>query len=71
MNLYYGYIEHTNIFRRVLRLDIDLVIDHNISILKYNPLAGSSYTRLPKELNHQRKGLILKIFVIMNDLNGV
>ena len=58
MNLYYDYIEHTNIFRRVLRLDIDSVIDHNISILKYNPLAGSSYTRLPKELNHQRKGLI-------------
>ena len=50
---------------------IDSVIDHNNSILKlllviqYNcfqikdySLAGSSYIELPKELNHQRKGLI-------------
>ena len=26
----------------------DSVIDHTISILKYNPLAGSSYIQLPK-----------------------
>ena len=25
---------------------------------KYTPLAGSSYIKLPKELNHPRKGLI-------------
>ena len=25
---------------------------------EYNPLAGNSYTKLQKELNHQRKGLI-------------
>ena len=31
---------------------IDSVIDHNISISKYNPLAGSSYAKLPKELDH-------------------
>ena len=37
---------------------IDSVIDHNMSILKYNPLAGSSYIKLPKELDHPRKGLI-------------
>ena len=37
---------------------IDSVIDDTISISKYNPLAGSSYTKLPKELDHQRKGLI-------------
>ena len=37
---------------------IDSVIDHTISILKYNPLARSSYIKLPKELNHSRKGLI-------------
>ena len=37
---------------------IDPVIDHNISISKYNPLAGSSYIELPKELNHPKKGLI-------------
>ena len=37
---------------------IDSVIDHTISILKYNPLAESSYIRLPKELDHPRKGFI-------------
>ena len=37
---------------------IDSVIEHNISISKYNPLAGSSYIKLPKELDHPRKGLI-------------
>ena len=37
---------------------IDSVIDHNIHISKYNPLAGNSYTELPKELSHQRKGMI-------------
>ena len=29
----------------------DSVIDHNINISKYNPLAGSSYIELSKELN--------------------
>ena len=37
---------------------IDSVTDHTISISKYNPLAGSSYIKLPKELDHPRKGLI-------------
>ena len=37
---------------------IDSVIDHNISISKYNPLTGSSSIKLPKELDHPRKGLI-------------
>ena len=37
---------------------IDSAIDRNISISKYNPLAGSSYIKLPKELNHIRKRLI-------------
>ena len=37
---------------------IDSVINHTISISKYNPLAGSSYTKLPKELDCPRKGLI-------------
>ena len=32
---------------------IDLVIDHNINIL-----FSSSYVKLPKELDHPRKGLI-------------
>ena len=37
---------------------IDSVIDHSISISNYNPLGGSSYIKLPKELDHPRKGLI-------------
>ena len=37
---------------------IDSVIDHTISISKYNPLAGSSYIKLPRELDHTEKGLI-------------
>ena len=37
---------------------IDSVIDHNINISKYNPLAGSSYIILPKELKLPKKGLI-------------
>ena len=37
---------------------IDLLIDHTISISKYNSLAGSSYIKLSKELDHPRKGLI-------------
>ena len=37
---------------------IDSVIDENISVSKDNPLAGSSYIKLPKELNHPRKDLI-------------
>ena len=37
---------------------IDSVIDHIINISKYNPLAGSSYIKLPKELDNPRKGLI-------------
>ena len=37
----------------------DWVIDHTISISKYNPLAGSSYIKLPKELDPPRKGLVI------------
>ena len=37
---------------------IDSVIDHTISVLKYNPLVGSSYIKLTKELDHPRKGLL-------------
>ena len=33
-------------------LIIDSVIDHNINISKYRPLCGSSYMKLPKELNY-------------------
>ena len=37
---------------------IDSAIDQTISISKYNPLARSSYIKLPRELDHPRKGLI-------------
>ena len=44
---------------------------HNINISQYNPLAGCSYIKLPKELNHQEKvWLIFKILRTMNALNG-
>ena len=36
----------------------DSVVSHTINISKHNPLAGSSYIKLPKELDHSRKGLI-------------
>ena len=51
---------------------IDLIIDHNIIISKYNILPGSSYLKLPKELDHPRKGLInLQNIDVMNALNDV
>ena len=37
---------------------VDSVIDHNINISKYNPLAGSRYTKLSKELDDPREDLI-------------
>ena len=40
---------------------IDSVIDHNSRILRYNTLAGSSYIKLAKDLDHPRKGLINNI----------
>ena len=43
---------------KALRWIIDSVIDHTVSTLKYNPLAGSSFIKLAKELHHSRKDLI-------------
>ena len=40
---------------------IDSVIKHNNNISKYNPLGRSSYIKLPKELDHPRKELIINI----------
>ena len=37
---------------------IDSVIDHTVSTSKYNPFTGSSYIKLPKELDHPRKDMI-------------
>ena len=43
---------------KVLGWTNDPVLDDNINISKYNSLAGSSYLKLPKELDHLKKGLI-------------
>ena len=37
---------------------VDSVIEDNINISKYNPLAGSSYIKLLNELDYPRKGSI-------------
>ena len=37
---------------------INSVVNHTINISKYNSLAGSSYSKYPKELSHARKCLI-------------
>ena len=36
----------------------DSVIEQNINVLKYKPLSGSSYMKLPKELNLSRNASI-------------
>ena len=36
----------------------DSVLDQTINISKYNPLDCISYIKLPKELDHPKKGLI-------------
>ena len=57
INLYCNYFKHTKISWKVLLWIIVSVVSH-VNISKYNPLAGSSYIKLPKKLNHPRKGLI-------------
>ena len=51
-------MKHTKIFRKRFRLIIISIIDQIINISKYNLLAGSSYIKLPKELDYPRTGLI-------------
>ena len=51
---------------------IDSVIDHTVNISKCNSLASSSYVKVPKELDHSKKALLIfKISMIMNALNDV
>ena len=73
INLYYSYIKNIQtILRKRLGWIIDSAIEHNINISKYSPLSGSSYIKLPKELDHPRKGLInIQKIDEMNALNGV
>ena len=33
------------------------IVDHTINILKYKPLSGSSYIKLPKELDYRKQDL--------------
>ena len=37
---------------------IEEVQSHFVNLVKYQPLKGSSYIQLPKELRHHKKGLI-------------
>ena len=56
--MYCNYNRHTKTFWKSSDWNFDSVIDHTISISKYNPLAGSNYIKLPKELDHPAKRLI-------------
>ena len=51
-------MNHTKISWKRFPLDFDSVIGHNFNVPKYTQLAGRSYIKLPKELDHPRKGLI-------------
>ena len=64
-SIYTKIITNIQVFQKVSGWIIDSVIDYTISISKYNPLGGSSYIKLPKELDHLRKGLIIKILMII------
>ena len=61
------YQIYKNLLEKVRVGNIDLVKDHTINVSKYNPLAGSDYIKLPKELDHTKKvRLIFKVLMIMN-----
>ena len=49
---------YTTIISNILNSIIDSVIDLIINISKYNTVTGSSYIKLPKELDHPKKYLI-------------
>ena len=51
------YQTHQRLYEKV-QAELLIVIDHAISISKHDPLAGSSYIKLPRELRYPRKGLI-------------
>ena len=57
-NLHYNYINIQKHLGNGSDWIFDSVIEHDINISKYNLLAVSSYTKLWKELDHPRKGLI-------------
>ena len=47
-----------NQFSHFLSIFINLAIERNVCISKYDPLAESSYIKLLKKIDHSRKGLI-------------
>ena len=57
-DIYYNYNKHTKTFRKKFSWIIDSVIDQYFKVSKCNPLAGICHIKLPKELDHARKGLI-------------
>ena len=51
---------------------INSVVSRTINISNYNPLAGSRYIKLLKEVDHPKNiWLIFKIMLMINVLNGV
>ena len=50
---------------------VESVDNHYINIVKYQPMKGSSYIKLPTELQNSSKGLIKIKIRIMNALDGV
>ena len=54
------YITNTSNIQKSLGSSgiVGSVVDHTVSISKYNPLAESSYIKTPKELDHPRKWLV-------------
>ena len=38
---------------------IDLAVSYSINISQHNPLSDSNYIKLPKELEHPKKGLLI------------
>ena len=49
-----------------------IIVDHTIDVSKNNPLCGSIYIKLPKELDHTKTvWLILRVLTTINALKGV
>lgn len=70
-------LSKNNILEQMARLvsegsgwTIDSINNHYMNVVKYQPVNGSSYIPLPKELRHSRKGLINMKIMIMNAVDG-
>ena len=59
---------YSAIMTKILRYQAESLVGllmKNVNVLKYNPLSGSSYTKLPKRLYDSKKALI-KIKYVLN-----